>query len=211
MPIRVAITDDHPLVINGLQTMLAEMPDVEVLFTTLNGSALLEQLQQQQPDILLLDIVLPDTHGTELARQVLKQFRTVKIIALTNYDNSHLVRQMLRNGASGYLLKNTDMPTLATAIRKVNQGQQFIDPQLEEALVQEAITRQKSSKNEVPLTKRETEVLQLIAEELSSQEISERLSISPRTAEKHRSNIIQKLGIRNVAGLVKEAYRRGLI
>lgn len=211
MPIRVAITDDHPLVINGLQTMLAEMPDVEVLFTALNGSALLEQLQQQQPDILLLDIVLPDTHGTELARQVLKQFRTVKIIALTNYDNSHLVRQMLRNGASGYLLKNTDMPTLATAIRKVNQGQQFIDPQLEEALVQEAITRQKSSKNEVPLTKRETEVLQLIAEELSSQEISERLSISPRTAEKHRSNIIQKLGIRNVAGLVKEAYRRGLI
>ncbi|MDQ0110408.1 DNA-binding NarL/FixJ family response regulator [Chitinophaga terrae (ex Kim and Jung 2007)] len=211
MPIRVAITDDHPLVINGLQTMLAEMPDVEVLFTTLNGSALLEQLQQQQPDILLLDIVLPDTHGTELTRQVLKQFRAVKIIALTNYDNSHLVRQMLRNGASGYLLKNTDMPTLATAIRKVNQGQQFIDPQLEEALVQEAITRQKSSKNEVPLTKRETEVLQLIAEELSSQEISERLSISPRTAEKHRSNIIQKLGIRNVAGLVKEAYRRGLI
>jgi DNA-binding NarL/FixJ family response regulator len=211
VPIRVAITDDHPLVINGLQTMLAEMPDVEVLFTALNGSALLEQLQQQQPDILLLDIVLPDTHGTELARQVLKQFRTVKIIALTNYDNSHLVRQMLRNGASGYLLKNTDMPTLATAIRKVNQGQQFIDPQLEEALVQEAITRQKSSKNEVPLTKRETEVLQLIAEELSSQEISERLSISPRTAEKHRSNIIQKLGIRNVAGLVKEAYRRGLI
>jgi len=211
VPIRVAITDDHPLVINGLQTMLAEMPDVEVLFTTLNGSALLEQLQQQQPDILLLDIVLPDTHGTELTRQVLKQFRAVKIIALTNYDNSHLVRQMLRNGASGYLLKNTDMPTLATAIRKVNQGQQFIDPQLEEALVQEAITRQKSSKNEVPLTKRETEVLQLIAEELSSQEISERLSISPRTAEKHRSNIIQKLGIRNVAGLVKEAYRRGLI
>jgi DNA-binding NarL/FixJ family response regulator len=187
------------------------MPDVEVLFTTLNGSALLEQLQHQQPDILLLDIVLPDTHGTELTRRVLKQFRTVKIIALTNYDNSHLVRQMLRNGASGYLLKNTDMPTLTTAIRKVNQGQQFVDPQLEEALVQEAITRQKTSRNEVPLTKRETEVLQLIAEELSSQEISERLSISPRTAEKHRSNIIQKLGIRNVAGLVKEAYRRGLI
>ena len=118
---------------------------------------------------------------------------------------------MIRSGALGYVLKNMTMPTLRTALETVARGERFIDPQLEENRLPDTASRPQLSKYDIQLTKRETEILQLIAEELSSQEISERLSISSRTAEKHRSNIIQKLGIRNVAGLVKEAYKRGLI
>ncbi|RFS22059.1 DNA-binding response regulator [Chitinophaga silvatica] len=199
------------MIIDGLKTMLAEIPEIQVLFTCANGTTLLELLQHEQPDILLLDIQLPDVHGVELSREVLKYYPDLRILALTNHDNSHLVWQMLRSGALGYLLKNTNINTLRQAIQALSERNRFIDPQLEERLVLEAITRQRISNSEVPLTENEAEILKLIAEEMSTQEISERLSISSRTAEKHRSNIIQKLGIKNVAGLVREAYKRGLI
>lgn len=211
MGLTIAITDDHLLVINGLKSMLKQMPEIELLFACINGNALLQELETAQPDVLLLDIQLPDIPGTELCRRITRQYPAVKVIALTSHDDAHYVRQILRNGASGYLLKNTDLPTLHKAILTVQEGGRFVDEQIQKNLVHEAITGQRLSNNDIPLTKREKEILALIAEELSSQEIANKLFISLRTAENHRFNITKKLNAKNTAALVKEAIKRGLI
>jgi DNA-binding NarL/FixJ family response regulator len=211
MGLTIAITDDHLVVINGLKSMLKQLPGIELIFAAMDGGSLLRELETVQPDVLLLDIQLPDIPGTELCRKVTKQYPHVKVIALTSHDDANYVRQILRNGASGYLLKNTDLPTLHKAINTVLEGGRFVDEQIQNNLLHEAITGQRMSNHEIPLTKREKEILVLIAEELSNQEIANKLFISLRTAENHRFNIIKKLGSKNTAGLVKEAIRRGLI
>lgn len=211
MPLQIGITDDHLVVLNGLKSMLKQVPGLELVFACTDGHSLLQELEKVQPDVLLLDIQLPDIPGTELCRKVVKQYPAVKVIALTSHDDSHFVRQALRNGASGYLLKNTDLTTLHQAITAVHEGGRHIDNQIQQNLVHEAITGQRISNNDIPLTKREKEILVLIAEELSNQEIADKLFISLRTAENHRFNITRKLGAKNTAGLVKEAIRRGLI
>lgn len=211
MNVKISVTDDHMMVINGLKAMLAQIPGTTLLFCTLNGEELFKQLEQEQPDVLLLDIQLPDTPGTEVCRKVKKLYPNIKVIAITSHEDSSYVRQMLRKGASGYLLKNTDVATLSTAIHAVHEGKQFLDQQISQNILHEALTGKRVSRYEIPLTKREKEILALIAEELSNQEIAEKLFISLRTVETHRFNIIQKLEIKNTAGLVKEAIRRGLI
>lgn len=211
MPVRIAITDDHLLVINGLRSMLKQLPNMELVFACINGQSLLQELERVQPDVLLLDIQLPDIPGTELCRKIVKQYPSVRVIALTSHDDAHYVRQVLRNGAAGYLLKNTDLAVLQEAILSVHAGRQFIDEQIQKNLLHEAITGQRVSNNDIPLTKREKEILALIVDELSNQEIADKLFISLRTAENHRFNITRKLGARNTAGLVREAIRRGLI
>ena len=211
MALTIAITDDHLLVINGLKAMVNQLPDIELIFAAADGSSLLQELEQRQPDVLLLDIQLPDIPGTELCRRIKKQYPAINIIALTSHDDANYVRQILRNGASGYLLKNTDLSTLHKALVTVYEGGRFIDEQIQKNLVHEAITGQRLSNNDIPLTKREKEILTLIGQELNSQEIADKLFISLRTAENHRFNIAKKLGAKNTAALVKEAIRRGLI
>jgi DNA-binding NarL/FixJ family response regulator len=197
-------------VINGLKAMLAATPDIEVILDCQSGESLLERLAITEPDVLLMDIQLPDIPGTELCKTIARQYPSIRMIALTSHDDSHYVRHMLRNGAAGYLLKNTDFSTLVQAIRTVNDGKQYLDEQIAQNLIHEAITGQRVSKYEIPLTKREIEILKYIGETLSSQQIADHLHISLRTVETHRFNIIQKLGVKNTAGLVKEAIRRGL-
>ncbi|MDF2189113.1 response regulator transcription factor [Paraflavitalea sp. CAU 1676] len=211
MALTIAITDDHLLVINGLKAMVNQLPDIELIFACVDGNSLLQELEHQQPDVLLLDIQLPDIPGTELCRRIKKQYPNINIIALTSHDDANYVRQILRNGASGYLLKNTDIPTIHKAILTAYEGGRFIDEQIQKNLVHEAITGQRLSNNDIPLTKREKEILTLIGQELNSQEIADKLFISLRTAENHRFNIAKKLGAKNTAALVKEAIRRGLI
>ncbi|MFT3677622.1 MAG: response regulator transcription factor [Chitinophagaceae bacterium] len=211
MNLKIAVTDDHLMVINGLKAMLDQVPGTSLLFWTLNGEDLLRQLEIQQPDILLLDIQLGDIPGTELCRRVKRLYPDVKVMALTSHQDTSYVRQMLRNGASGHLLKNTDVPTLYKALSTVQEGKQYIDEQISQNILHEALSTKRVSRYEIPLTKREKEILVLVAEEMSNQEIADKLFISLRTVETHRFNIIQKLGIKNTAGLVKEAIRRGLI
>ncbi|MBC9930990.1 response regulator [Chitinophaga qingshengii] len=211
MKIKLAITDDHPLVINGLKAMLAPYPHIDIVYDSLAATSLMEALPLAQPDVLLLDIQMPDIDGLELCRQVRKNHPDIKIIALTNFMESHYIKQMLRNGASGYLLKNTDQDTLVAAIEQVYQGEQFLDANIKQQLLHEMLTGQKSSGYDIPLTRREKEILQLIAEELSNQQIADKLFISLRTVETHRLNLTQKLAVKNTAGLVKEAMRRGLV
>ena len=210
-PIKVAIIDDHEVVINGLTAMFAGREDIKILYTTTNPDDLLTYLSANPMDVVLMDIQMPQISGIDLCKLVGKKHPDLKILAFSSFDDSHYIRQIIRNGAAGYVLKNADKETLAKAIQTVWEGNEFLDDNIKRILIQESITGQRRSLFDIPLTKREKEILKLIAEELSNQQISDRLFISLRTVETHRLNLSQKLGAKNTAGLVKEAIRRGLI
>jgi DNA-binding NarL/FixJ family response regulator len=209
--VKLAIIDDHQVVINGLIAMFSETAGLQVDFTTTSSQALINYLQTAEPDVILIDIQMPEINGVDLTKLILKQRRPVKIIAFSSFDDTHFVRQMLRSGAMGYVLKNADQPTLLKAIQVVSNGEEFIDEAIKKKMIQETITGQRRSMYEIPLTKREKEVLKLIAEENSNQEIADKLFLSLRTVETHRFNLTQKLDAKNTATLVKEAIKRGLI
>ena len=208
---RVAVIDDHEVVINGLTAMLAGHSAVELVYTTTDPGALFSYLSGHDTDLLLMDIQMPGTGGVELCKQVLKQHPNLKIIAFSSFDDSHYVKQVIRNGASGYLLKNVDRQTLLKAIHAVMQGEEFLDESIKKILLDESISGHRRSIFEIPLTKREVEILKLVAEGLSNQQIADKLFISMRTVGTHRLNLSQKLAAKNTAALVKEAIKRGLI
>ncbi|SEW25698.1 response regulator [Chitinophaga arvensicola] len=211
MHIKLAITDDHLLVISGLKAMLAPYPHISVVYENNVAAELMAALPLVQPDVLLLDIQMPEIDGISLCKQVSKAHPGIRIIALSSFMESHYIKQMLRNGATGYLLKNTDPEKLIRAIERVHAGEQFLDDVIQQQLLNEVITGQKRTVFEIPLTRREKEILKLIAEEHSNQEIAEQLFISLRTVETHRLNLTQKLAVKNTAGLVKEAMKRGIV
>jgi DNA-binding NarL/FixJ family response regulator len=211
MSVKVAIADDHLLVINGLRAMLEKYDHLNVIFSATDGQSLLSYLAENKPDVLLLDIQMPDMNGIDLCKLISKDYPDVKIIALTNLEESHYVKQMMRNGALGYLLKNVDQQNLVQAIETVIQDKQYIDFQIQKNMLNEALSGQKRTSQGVMLTKREIEILELIAKENSNQQIADKLFLSLRTVQTHRLNISQKLGVNNTAGLVREAYKRGLI
>jgi len=208
--VKIAIADDQELIINGLSLMLLNHPQVMVVLKNHGASLLLENLQKHLPEVLLLDIQMPITNGVELCKNIIKEMPNLKIIALTNFDDGHYVKQMMRNGAKGYLLKNTDQETLIHAIETVCHGQIFLDPQIQHHLFGQ-LSRSPELGYAAKLTRRELEILKLVAEERSNQEIAELLFISLRTVETHRLNLSQKLGAKNTAALVKEAIKRALI
>lgn len=210
-PIAVAIVDDHEVVINGLTIMLSNSDEIKVVYTTTQGAALLNYLAGQQPAVILMDIQMPDLNGIDLCKQVRRHHPQIKIIAFSSFDDTHYVKQILRSGASGYLLKNADQQTIVSAIKQVADGEEYIDESIQKILIRQSISGQRRSMFEIPLTKREKEILKLIAEGLSNQEIADKLFISLRTVETHRFNLTQKLEVKNAAGLVKEAIRRGLV
>jgi DNA-binding NarL/FixJ family response regulator len=209
--IKVAIVDDHQVVINGLKAMFANQVQLAIAYTTTDADALLTHLDSHPIDVLLMDIQMPDTSGVDLCKLVLKKQPGIRILAFTSFDDSHYIRQVMRNGAAGYLLKNADQQTIAEAIQTVIEGNEYLDESVKKILLHESLTGQRRSMFDIPLTKREKEILKLVAEGLSNQEIADKLFISLRTVETHRLNLSQKLGVKNTAGLVKEAMRRGLI
>jgi DNA-binding NarL/FixJ family response regulator len=212
MPIKVAIVDDHPLAINGIKAMLAGYAQVTVTETYNSGASLLEGLASGQPDVLLLDIMLPDRSGKELAPLIAKTYPDVKMIALTSLDAPAVIKTMLDRGCLGYLLKDTDEQTLIDAIEHVSKGQEFIEPSLKELLVQNVLKSRKYNIGPVPeLTSREKEIIKLIVAEYTTQEIADKLFISFRTVESHRYTLIQKLEVKNMAGLVRMAITMGLV
>ncbi|MDD2792353.1 MAG: response regulator transcription factor [Sediminibacterium sp.] len=209
--IRLAIVDDHTVVIDGLKSMLAGFPQLEVVFATQSGTELLAYLQTASPDIILMDIQMPEINGIDLCKMVLKQCPDIGIIAFSSFDDSNYVKQLFRSGARAYLLKNSGKQIILKAIEAVMAGEQFMDEAIQKILLQESITGQRRSIFDIPLTKRETEIVQLVANGLSNQEIAGKLFLSLRTVETHRMNVNQKLGVKNSAGLVKEAIKRGLV
>lgn len=209
--IPIAIIDDHEVVINGLKAMFASSQEVQIVFSTTTGNALFEYLKDNQPRVILLDIQMPDINGIDICKQVHRLYPQVKMVAFSSFDDTHYIKQIIRSGASGYLLKNSDQQTILTAIKKVVEGEEYIDESIKKILIQESISGQRRSLFDIPLTKREKEILKLIADGLSNQEIADKLFISLRTVETHRFNLTQKLDVKNAAGLVKEAIKRGLV
>lgn len=209
--IKVAIVDDHQVVINGLKAMFARQVQFTIIYTTIDAGELLSYLDSHSIDVLLMDIQMPGTSGVDLCKLVLKKQPNIRVIAFSSFDDSHYIRQVMRNGAAGYLLKNADQQTISEAIQTVMEGNEYLDESVKKILLHESLTGQRRSMFDIPLTKREKEILKLVAEGLSNQEVADKLFISLRTVETHRLNLSQKLGAKNTAGLVKEAIRRGLI
>lgn len=212
--IDIAIADDHTMIISGIISLLQNCKHINVVGAYPNAAALLEGLKQKQPQVLLLDILLPDQSGKDLAPLIKATYPQVEILVLTSLDAPALVGGMLRRGCRGYLLKGAGALLLQQAIECVSYGKEFIDPLLKEQFVRQVI----KFNDQIPipllvpeLTQREKEILQLIASEYSTKQISEKLFISQRTAENHRYNLMQKLDVKNTVGLVKIAIQLGLV
>lgn len=209
--ISLAIIDDHQVVVDGLKAMLASSNDLEVIFTTIAGEELIKFVKTNPVDVILMDIQMPGMNGIDLCKAVLKENDRCKIIAFSSFDDTFYVHSIVRNGASGYILKNAPREVVEKAIRTVADGGEYIDETIKKVLLQEAASGQKRPVSEIPLTKREKEILKLVADEYSNQQIADKLFISLRTVESHRLNLTQKLGVKNAAGLIKEAIKRGLV
>jgi len=173
-----------------------------------NGSETLNGVLNDKPDILLLDINLPDVNGIDLCKALKKTNPILKVIALSNYDEVSFIKRMLNSGADGYLLKNTDKLELLTAFKTVLNDEQYLQRDIEKKLLNQSIGKRTTNNLLVKLTRREKEVL---AEELTTQEISEKLFISPKTVETHRMNIMSKLGAKNSVGIIKTAIENNLL
>jgi DNA-binding NarL/FixJ family response regulator len=180
---------------------------VEIIGTFSNGDQLLAGLQIQQPDVLLLDIQMPGKNGIELAGIVHKQYPEIKMIALTNVEIIYQVRKMMKQGCMGYLLKDVDADTLFSAIQQVYNGETVVHQKIKTDLTNSLLSNNQPQQ----ITRREIEVLQLIAQELTTAQIAEKLFISFATVENHRNRMLQKLGVKNTAGLIKKGMEQGLI
>ena len=205
--IRVAIVDDQVIILNGLQKILADAPHVKIEGVYNNGDDLLVAMEKNIPDVLLLDIQMPGKSGPELAVIIAKKYPTVKMIALTNVDVISQVKQMLQKGCLGYLLKDVSPEILLKAIETVHNGEQFLKEDFKTQLLNSLSGNESNHLS----TRREKEILKLIVEENTNQDIAGKLFLSLRTVENHRNNLLQKLQVKNTAGLVKVAIQEGLI
>lgn len=205
----VDIVDDHQMIIGGLKEMIKRIPSIQLGHTYNNGVALLHGLQKQQPDVLLLDIQMPDVNGDELAALISKSYPSIKILAVTGFNTVDYAMLMLEKGALGYLLKNTDEHKLQLAIETVYKGKKYIEPSIQEKINNE--TQNNTSKGKPVLSKREKDILQLLLEEYTNQQIADKLFISLRTVEYHRMSLMLKLDAKNVIGMVKKAVQLGLV
>jgi len=217
--ITVFVADDHNVVREGLISLLSLDEGIEVVGEAPDGRTAVEQVVKKRPNVVLMDISMPGLNGLEATRRIKAQAPEVKILILSAHENEAYVLESLRNGANGYLLKNTSSEDLHAAIKSVHSGQAFFSPGVSKILADDYLKRvtDVSGSSElapVPgprLTQREREILQLVAEGKSHQRIAELLHISVRTVDTHRNNIIQKLDIHETAGLVTYAIKNGIV
>jgi len=212
--IKILIADDHKILRQGIITLLDSQPDLEIVGEAHDGKETVEKARQLKPDVVLMDIGMPNLNGLEATRQIKKHNPGTKVLILTIHKNEEYIFQSLQAGASGYLLKDTAVEDLISAIHSVSKDDSFLSPGISKTVI-DAFLR-KSARERVPtafdtLTPREREILQLIAEGHSNPEIAKRLYISKKTVEAHRSHIMEKLDIHDVVDLVKYAIRKGIV
>lgn len=212
---RIIIADDHAVVRTGFSMILNYQTDMEVVATAADGVEALEKVQQYRPDVLLLDLSMPPGEsGLVATGKIKEQYPETKILILTMYDDDEYLLHVLRNGANGYILKNSPDEDLISAIRKVYAGGTYIDPKVADVLVDEIKNPQSDLDTKDPfkiLTKRELEVLPLVAKGYGNKEISEILYISVKTVEAHKTKIMDKLELSNRPELVEYAMKKKLI
>ena len=210
--IKVLLVDDHPIVREGLKAHLATQPDLQVVGEAANGQEALRLAREVLPDVVLMDLTMPQMNGLEAIARLPKKTPRAKVLVLTMHENKEYIAQSIRLGARGYLRKDTSPAELVRAIKAVHAGEVFLSPAASRVVADEFQRGDKPPTPEPPLlSDREREVLVLIAEGLSNKEVADRLGIGVRTAETHRERLMRKLNIRTVAGLTKFAVARGLV
>ena len=202
--IRVQIVDDHRLLIEGLKKIIEDSGIANLINIACTGKECLQQLKFEQPDVLLLDINLPDYDGPELCAEIKKQHPNIAILALTTHREYALVRRMLESGANGYVVKNAMCEEIILGIKTVAQGEQFLCDEIDMLIKRKADST-------VWLTKRESELLKLIVEGYTNPEIAEKIFLSPETIKGYRKNLLLKLGAKNTVALVKMALEQKLV
>ena len=204
MKASIFIVDDHYMVIEGIHSLLHQEKDIDWMGHATNAESCLSFLKRQKPDIILMDVSLPDKNGTELCKEVKQLYPSVFVLGLSTFNQQAIIQNMVDNGASGYVLKNATKEELLEAISEVLKGKKYFSFEVAAAL--------RETKEKQPLiTRREKEVLQLIAEGLTNVEISEKLFISMPTVNTHRKSLLEKFGVKNTATLIGKAIKSGLL
>ncbi len=212
--IRVLIVDDHVIVREGLRVLLEAQPDIKVVGEATSGEEAVSKTGEIQPDIVLMDITMPGMNGLEATRQIRQHSPDVKILVLTMHEGDEYFFKILDAGASGYFVKGGSSSELVAALQAVAQGDVFLHPTMTKKLLSDYLQRVRTGHDKESydgLTNREREILKLIAEGYTNQEIAQRLVISPTTVQTHRANIMGKLGLHSRTELIKYAIRRGFI
>ena len=214
---RIFLSDDHAILRDGLKHIITSNPDYEVIGESGDGRDALEKIEKMKPDIVILDISMPSMTGVEVARNIKKYNPNIKIIILTQYDSSEYIKQLLKYGVEGYILKENASDELLRAIGEVQKGNNFLSPEITKKVVTDFKETGESGKSKELKTQfsllspREREILKLIADGNSNVQIASILFISDQTVKTHRANIMKKLDIHNLAELIKFAMKDGLI
>jgi DNA-binding NarL/FixJ family response regulator len=210
---RILLADDHTLVRDGLRLILDRQPDLQVVAEAADGLAAVREALSAEVDLAVLDVTMPGLTGLQAARQLAEHRPDLRILILSMHDNERYFFEALKAGASGYVLKSAAERDLVEACRSTMRGEPFIYPGAVKALIRDVLERLRTGERMTtdPLTPRESEVVKLIAEGHASREIAEALVISERTVERHRANVLEKLGLRNRVELTRYAIRRGLV
>ncbi len=213
--IKILIADDHTMFVDGIESILQAEDDIKVVGRCYEGQQVKEFVTKNAVDIILLDVNLPDMSGIEVCKEILECYPNIKILAISMFNEESYVSEILNNGAKGYILKNTGREELLKAINVIYEGATYFSKEVTETIMKGLMNRRKSSNKssaEIPkISRREKEVLKLIVEEFTTQEIADKLFISLKTVESHRSNLLGKLNARNSAGLVRISIENGLL
>ncbi|WP_143960845.1 response regulator [Litoribacter populi] len=208
--IKVLVADDHQMFIDGIKSMLEASEKIEVVAEAMNGKQVLTLCENQEVDLVIMDISMPELDGLETSKQLLKIQPEIKILGLSMHNDRNFISDMLKTGAHGYILKNTGKQNLITAIESIYAGETFLGEEVQQTLLNSFMKKSKSLQVE-KLSSREQEVLESIATGLTTQEIADLLFISKNTVETHRKNLLFKLKAKNTAELVNNAYKERLI
>ena len=213
MTIKVFLADDHAVVRDGMQALLEGEHDITVVGMASNGRDAVRQVQKFDPDVVVMDIAMPELNGIEATARICEASPSIRVIILSMHDTSEHIFQALKAGARGYLIKESAGKEVITAVRTVHSGRRYLSQKIEEKVIENYIDYRKTAPDRSPLDKlslREREILQLVVEGKSSAMIAESLFLSPKTVETYRSRLMQKLGIKDLPSLVKFAIQHGL-
>lgn len=212
MSIRTIIADDHKIIRDGLTSLLDNEEDIEVVAQAADGHSTVELARKMVPDVVIMDIGMPGLNGIEATRQITSEISYIKVVALSMHSDKKFVTEMLKAGASGYLLKNCAFEELANAIHTVMDGKTYLSPSMAELIVDNFVRKTPGQDDSAfsVLTNREREVLQLLAESSTTKQAARQLHISTKTVETHRLKIMKKLNLDNMVALTKYAVREGL-
>jgi DNA-binding NarL/FixJ family response regulator len=211
---KILIADDHAMVRDGVKNLVKQNKDYIVVGEASTGKEALDQYEALKPDLLILDISMPDMNGMDVSKEILGQDPSANILILSMYDDDDYISRCLEFGVKGYVVKNESSSELDYAIKSILQGKNYFSRQAQDVIFKkysQNVSKKKQREDLIKLTNREIEIIKLIAEGLTSQEMADKLFISPRTVETHRANLMKKVGVKNAIELVKKAQQLDLI